>query len=454
MKTLQIFLLILIGTVNAYSQLNTKYIASKYGEGIVKIILMDPELEKQKPGTGYLSRGSGFFVTNDGYIFTNRHVVEACVTGYLDYDYIDSRGQKRQRIAPYSDDLIADKSFVKAYGAGYTVPVIQVFHGTGENDYTLYDAKVVSIGMGAFDGALLKVIRDEHGNTGNFNFTPLPMGNSDKVQQGEQFCVFGYPAQVKGGTAIMLRDMNTLSKGIMSGYDFVMNEHYGYLKTDAKIHAGNSGGPVFNEENKVIGIATAKGVATGIGLVGGINGMYYVSAIDSEVQERLKARGLIPPKRAFSISTITGNKIPMKTLAQINGSKSSSVKKTKTYNSPSTGGAKVFFSNFSPKENNNYLPSASKRYSRFTLDRKKGGVIWVYLDTSPSNINTTSIAVLIDKLKNGKYRKFKDQVYTVSSTGKNTYFPYTFNEKGTFKFSFYSKETKYMASGIVTLAYK
>ncbi|MEZ4809594.1 MAG: serine protease [Allomuricauda sp.] len=440
-----------VHSFNSFSQLNTKLIASRYSDGIVKVILFDPELEKKNPGTGYLSRGSGFFVTEDGYIFTNRHVVETCVKGYVDYDYYDSNGQKKAGLAAYSEDLITSKDFIKAYNTGYPVPIIQVFHGNNENDYKLYNAEVVSIGMGAFDGALLRIVSDERGNTSGFNFTVVPLGDSDSVSQGEQLCVFGYPAQVRGGADLMLRDMSTLSRGIMSGFDFVFNNDYGYIKTDAEIHPGNSGGPVFNEENKAIGIATAKGTATGIGLVGGVNGMYYIAASDSKALEKLNSKGLKTPKRAFSINTITGKRQPMKSLEEINGGAGQGSSSTSTSN---YSGAKVYFSNVSPKDNNNLLPDKSKQFTSFSISKKLGGVVWVFVDSYPEKLNTESIIVLVDKSKsNGTFEKYKDLTYTVSPTGDNSYFSFTFTEKGTYRFVVYSKDLKKIASNTVLISY-
>ena len=51
-------------------------------------------------------------------------------------------------------------------------------------------------------------------------------------------------------------------------------------------------------------------------------------------------------------------------------------------------------------------------------------------------------------------KKFKDHVYDITSTADYTYFPYTFYEKGTFKFTVYSKEYKYINFGTVEIIYK
>lgn len=451
MKKLMLLIALIVVSDLSYSQLDTKLIASKYSKGIVKIILLDSELEKSESGPGYIARGSGFFVTSDGYIFTNRHVVDKCVKGYIDYDYRDANGQVRYGFSTYSEELIADKNFLKAYRVGYATPIVQVFYGNTENDYKLYTAEVVAIGMGAFDGALLKVVGDENGNTSNFNFTSLPIGNSDKVQQGEQLCVFGYPMQVQGSADLMLRDLSTLSVGIMSGYDYVMNTDYGYIKTDAEIHGGNSGGPVFNEENKVIGIATAKGVATGIGLVGGINGMFYVSACDSRAHEQLMALGLKTPQRSFSINTITGTRQPIKTLDEINfktGKSGDVVSDADPYKN-----SVLYFSNISVSENNNKLPGPNQRYNTFTIDRKTGGFIWIYIDNYPNALNTSQIVVLVDELKGGEYKKVEDVLFNVSGDLDYTYFKYTFLKKGTYKFTIFSKEMKYVNMGTVTINY-
>ena len=441
------------------SGMNTKKIVSKYSEGVVKIILLDSVQEKIKEGSGYKGRGSGFFVTDDGYIFTNRHVVEMCVSGYIDYDYKDKSGKTRSNLTTYSKDIVNDKSLVKVYRTGYTTPIIQVYHGKNENDYRLYVAEVVSIGMGAYDGAILKVVSDIDGNPVRKKFKALPIGNSDKTLQGEQLCVYGFPQQFQGNKDLMLRDMSTLSIGIMSGMDYVFNEDYGYIKTDAEIHGGNSGGPVFDENNEVIGIATAVGTKTNIGLVGGINGMYYISVSNAKLQNELKGKGLVSPKRSFSINTIPGKKLPIKSVKEINAlvdNRNKTSNKKPIYSTTNTSNyknAKIWFSNISPKDNNNYLPPKSKRYNNFTFSKVKGGKIWVFIDNYPTKLNTSQIKVYVDKKVNNTYKSHKSLLYNSNKTSDHIYFSFSFYEPTTYKFSAYSKENKFIGSGYFSASY-
>lgn len=69
------------------------------------------------------------------------------------------------------------------------------------------------------------------------------LGDSDKIVQGEEVIAIGYP---------LGQDHLKYTKGIISGL------HSRYIQTDTPINTGNSGGPLLDKNNKVIGINTSK----------------------------------------------------------------------------------------------------------------------------------------------------------------------------------------------------
>ncbi len=79
-----------------------------------------------------------------------------------------------------------------------------------------------------------------------WNLPTVEVGNSDAVKIGSRLTVIGNPQGLE----------NTVTDGLLSG---IRDTGAGYkmLQISAPISSGNSGGPVFNGEGKVIGIATS-----------------------------------------------------------------------------------------------------------------------------------------------------------------------------------------------------
>jgi hypothetical protein len=88
-------------------------------------------------------------------------------------------------------------------------------------------------------------------------FPAAPLGDSDKIDLGDQIRILGYP--VIGGETI------TLTTGSVSGFTSQPGLGVrGLIKTDASISAGNSGGLAVDADGRVIGIPTkARASATG-----------------------------------------------------------------------------------------------------------------------------------------------------------------------------------------------
>ncbi len=161
-----------------------------------------PDGERGGRGDGRATRtslGSGFVIDDNGYILTNRHVIEG-----------------------------ADE--------------INVSFPDGKR----FDAKIV--GQDArTDVALIKI--EPKGK-----LTPIPLGNSDQVEVGEWVMAVGNPFGLPGGG-------NSVTVGVVSfkGRDLelgVRNTSVEMIQTDASINPGNSGGPLINTRGEVVGINT------------------------------------------------------------------------------------------------------------------------------------------------------------------------------------------------------
>ncbi|MFH1708752.1 MAG: Do family serine endopeptidase [Planctomycetota bacterium] len=188
-----------------------------------------PEEFKQR------GEGSGMFVTTDGYVITNNHVIEG-----------------------------ADKITV------------------GLADGRRFEAAVVGKDAPS-DLALLKVKAE------GAVFIPVILGDSGRVRVGETVVAIGNPLGLE----------NTVTMGVVSalGRSHVTpggeDAYENYIQTDAAINRGNSGGPLFNLKGEVIGvnavIATEGGNGAGnigIGFAIPVNMVKYVMA-------QLKDKGVV-----------------------------------------------------------------------------------------------------------------------------------------------------------------
>jgi serine protease Do len=143
-----------------------------------------------------MSQGSGFFISEDGYVVTNNHVVQ----GAKDVE------------------LVADDS------------------------KTTYKAKVIGTDQRT-DLALLKVDGDRK------DFKYVKFGAPEGPRVGDWVIAVGNPFGLGG----------TVTAGIVSarGRDIGAGPYDDFLQIDAAVNRGNSGGPTFNLKGEVVGVNTA-----------------------------------------------------------------------------------------------------------------------------------------------------------------------------------------------------
>ncbi len=149
------------------------------------------------------SIGSGFVVSNDGLIVTNKHVVSD--TG-VKYSILTSSDKKYEVEKIYKDPL---------------------------NDV-----------------AILKVNTTE--------LKPVTLGNSDNLKVG-QFVIAIGSALGEFRNSVTTGVISGLGRGITAGSQFqgFAEKLDNVIQTDAAINPGNSGGPLLNSSSQVIGVNTA-----------------------------------------------------------------------------------------------------------------------------------------------------------------------------------------------------
>ena len=200
-----------------------------YAQGVVEVVATfsgASSLGPYGPTSGtQQALGTGFVVSEDGYILTNAHVVS-------------------------ENGAIAE--------------TVTVTFKDEESSSTKATATVVGADDSS-DVALLKVDPDKVGA-----LTVIPLGDSDALQVGEPVVAIGNP----------LGYDFTLTTGVVSALDRELQSPNGSIisngiQTDAAINSGNSGGPLIDATGSVIGIneqiASQSGGNQGLGFAVPIN---------------------------------------------------------------------------------------------------------------------------------------------------------------------------------------
>ncbi len=179
-------------------------VANSVSPSVVSIVSETNSMDYFGQNATYASAGTGMIITSDGYILTNKHVVE-----------------------------------------GTSASVVILDDGTTYDDVTVVATDPLN------DAAFLKI-------NGVSDLPTVKLGDSKTISVGQQVIAIGNA---------LGQFQNTVTSGIISGVGRSITatdssassseDLVDMIQTDAAINSGNSGGPLVNAAGEVIGINTA-----------------------------------------------------------------------------------------------------------------------------------------------------------------------------------------------------
>lgn len=210
-------------------------------------------LEPYKVPQAGASYATGFFISEDGEILTNAHVVNQCLVIHVQ---IPSFGKYQ-----FEADLVG------------IMP---------EKDFALI--KIRPEGVALIRSMLGKV-------------PYLPLGDSDFIRRGDEVMALGYPLGQQSLKS---------TTGVISGRES------GMIQMSAAINPGSSGGPSLNTQGEVVGINTSGIVgAQNVGYIIQINDVkVFLNELRTERLVRKPYLGILQSMATEDLTKVLGNPLP------------------------------------------------------------------------------------------------------------------------------------------------
>ena len=224
-----------------------------------QILFQPPGISPQVYNVQAIGLGSGFFISSNGYIATNAHVVS------MTHDGEDKAKQTLfvqlvQQIAQQygKDPRQLNTQYIDQYS---TLQSFQIFHHVIIPDGSAYPFEIKQYGAPTGEsndqGKDVSIIKIEVKNA-----PILKLADSDKVQLQDHVTVIGYPGAADTFNTGTLSAKSAFEATINDGKISAKKQATSgapILQTSTAATHGNSGGPVINDANEVVGLLTFRG---------------------------------------------------------------------------------------------------------------------------------------------------------------------------------------------------
>lgn len=224
-----------------------------------QILFQPPGYQGQSFNVSAVSLGSGFFISSNGYIATNAHVVSTTKEGEekvkqaLFWQMVQQIGQQLGK-----DPRSLNAEFINQHS---TLQSFQKFHHVIIPDGSSFPFEIKQYGAptgeSADQGKDVAIVKIEVKNA-----PILKLADSDKVQLQDHVTVIGYPGAADTFNSGLLSSKSALQATINDGKISARKTAASgapILQTSAPATHGNSGGPVVNDKNEVVGLLTFRG---------------------------------------------------------------------------------------------------------------------------------------------------------------------------------------------------